>query len=1024
MSIKKLLRLRNRIAPNYPQTSLVLIIILSSIILSPFNLSSSGFFSLKNESYSSLNLVSENLPFIQEKMDLIVGKDKSIIASLELEGGSIETIFDLSSTIFAPVKQVDFIVSNQSQFSKVWTNPLWQFPDGLNIRILTRTTTQDRLDELTNNAINLIRQQYNLNLSLYAIESVSYSDTLISLVSPLGESDIVSFFEDIFSPYIGPSNGNMITLMLDALEQSPDIFAFGYSLQKAALVVDRIMRGAIVSMSDKITLEDGLYHFKVDDVFGSSIRPNPNAAISKFKFKIPFIANITHSNPKPDNVGASLTGNFEWLLKYSILTRYSSFDAEIIYYPSSLEDFHYPQVAVTNSYSDQLLEDHGILNMTYTAINIGSDEAIDTKITLPVPFELQAFITSGAEISVLNDSFNINESFSSFITLHFNYNFYDYEIPVLDIQGWYQNTATSELERWQNDTEIILDEYATVQCSNGISTDLYQEVFEEIQPLIDLYGSDVIAENFWYYGPVIQAGLERAVANAYESVFGYFYINKTLFNFEPGNFTYTDSILGGYLEATISSLDVYESVDLSWKINDIPTSNDKFGAFSIFSESIGLYEYGVFRTVESDYKDLMLTFFAQINSAGRFLSSFDELTQTFISLGSRYSYYDKQGNTYYGLTNGLNLQIGDDEAVLESSLTLKDSIYTAGDKIDFALNISNFGSIGAYDVHVDIVNLRLNYLWQLTDLVLVKSFDIDQIDPGENLSHEFSTYANSYIGLNTYVALISFTSDKDQSFVEITDPWTGQIIPWIYGAEARNIVSSTLTFGILLPPELLTEEARPSFPLPEISVETSFEFLEEDNSILIQYEITNDGLSPTNITVTQYVEQTLLTLFEASAVYIQDTVETAQSIIITEEYDKIKITYASLTLYPGESIIITITGSNLPQNFAFPPLIIDYHSFYEIITTDFQSIETQSEQHMSVEFSQLIKQSPSNITENAQSFFSWSTFSNVLDINFPISGFGKIDYFSLPMIYPLVSAAVITLVLAVVMIISKLRNRR
>ncbi|MHA1201817.1 MAG: hypothetical protein ACTSQ4_04775 [Candidatus Heimdallarchaeaceae archaeon] len=1022
MSIKKLLRLRNRIAPNYPQTILVLLIFLSSTLLSPNSLVSST--SVGNNGSLMQPMVLEELDFYQERLDLIAGRDNSVIASLELNGGRIETLFDLTSIALSPVTQIDFIISNQSQFSNVWSNPLWRVPDGLVVRIKTRTTTISRLEAISNNIITLIEQNYNLNLSLYSVQSVSYTETLISLLAPITPEIALSLFSDIFFPYDDLLHGNMVVLMEEAINQSPDIYAFGYSLQKNLWSINKITRGAMVSLADKISLNNGIYTFNLENTFGETIVPNPEAFISRTSFRIPFIANITFINPMPDNTGASVTGSFEWLLQYSHITRYTNFNAEISYHPSSLADFTYPQVVVTNSYSDQILEDEGVLNMTYSATNIGTDVALNTSIRMPIPTELASFIDNGAEIPVMKDDLTINESFYSYIYLNLIYLSTSYEIPILDIQGWYQNTTTSQLERWQNDTEIILDPHVTIYCSSGLSSDLYYEVEQDIKPYIESVGSETIIDNFLYYGPIIQDKLTTAVNNAYSIVFSSFYENKTLFQFESADFSNKTSVFGSYLESVIPILGINETVELSWQITNIPTSSDKFGAFSVYPEYSGLYKYAVFRTVESDYKDLMLTLFALINSAGRFLSTFDEVTNTFISLGSRYNYSDINGQEYYGLTNGLNLQIGDDEAVLESSLTLEESIYRVGEQINFNLNITNFGSLDAYDIHVDIVNLKLDFLWQPTGIVKTKSFDIDEILIGEELSHEFSIIANSYIGLNTYIALISFTSDKDQGIVEIVNPWTGSIIPWIYGGEARNLVSSTLTFGILLPPPLLENQAKQAFPLPEITVKSMFEVNEEDSSLYLQYEIENKGMSPANISLFQFIDQSLLDSFEANVQYIHNEVESELTIETSVVFGSVKVTYATMTLYPGDKIIITITGNDLPDNFTVPPLIVNYLSLYEILTTDFQSIEVQENPSTTLEIPLSMKLSPSTINEDSQNYFIWSTFSSIFTINMPISNiYERITYSSLPLFYPLVSVAAITITLSIAMIISKLRNK-
>ncbi|MCK5305206.1 MAG: hypothetical protein KAJ72_08140, partial [Candidatus Heimdallarchaeota archaeon] len=255
-------------------------------------------------------------------------------------------------------------------------------------------------------------------------------------------------------------------------------------------------------------------------------------------------------------------------------------------------------------------------------------------------------------------------------------------------------------------------------------------------------------------------------------------------------------------------------------------------------------------------------------------------------------------------------------------------------------------------------------------------------------------------------------------------PWTGDLIPWIYGGEARNLVSSTLTFGILLPPPLLENQAKQAFPLPEISVESMFEVNEEDSSLILQYEIENKGMSPANISIFQFIDQSLLDSFEANVQYIHNEVESELTIETSVEFGIVKVTYATMTLYPGDKIIITITGTDLPDNFTVPPLIVNYLSFYEIITTDFQSIETQENPSTILENPVSLKLSPSTINEESQNYFIWSTFSSIFTINIPISDiYDKITYSSLPLLYPLVSVAAITVTLSIAMIISKMRNK-
>ncbi|MCG3221857.1 MAG: hypothetical protein H7641_10800, partial [Candidatus Heimdallarchaeota archaeon] len=628
----------------------------------------------------------------------------------------------------------------------------------------------------------------------------------------------------------------------------------------------------------------------------------------------------------------------------------------------------------------------------------------------------------GIVIPVLNDDLQVNESFESFVELEVRYASWSFIIPILDVQGWYDNTTSLSPARWMDNETIEVNEYATIYCSNGISRDLYEAVSVRIQPIID--GTDILdLVTNPYYQTLILTELAMAVEDAYDIVYEEFYYEKPMFNFSSNDFVSIDSYDSNYLVATIPYLDINETYETFWMIDDIPTSDDKFGALSFSIETSGSTDYAVFKTTESDYKNLMIALFAAMNSGGRFLSNYDASINAFISTGSIFQYTDSKGTEYYGLTNGLNLQLGDDEAVLESLLYSEESIYRVGDQLSFTLNISNFGTIPAIDIHVDIANIRFNYLWQPTDVVLVKSFDIDQINADENLSREFSISANSYIGLNTYVAIISFISDKDQPSTEIENPWTGTTISWIYGGETVNVISSTLSFGILLPPVSLENQPRPAFPLPEISINHDYSLSSNNETAYVEYEIINEGLSPTNVSVSQLLDLNEYTLEAINCTYIHEGVETPLVPITSPTMTLTQVSFANITLYPGDILIIEETFTDLPVNFTIPPLIIKYNSIYEIITTDFVSVESSEDSSTETGMLSFLKLSPATITEKDQNLFPWTTYSPIIYIHLPISDrYDRITFSSLPYIYPLISTAVLVGVIAIAILISRLRK--
>lgn len=1022
MSTKKLQHLKNRIAPPFHKILVVLILFLSSIVSTPILIGSA--YSASSNTTPLSVMAEEQLLLFQEKFDIIVGKDDSVIASLELDGGLLRTPLDLSRPELTYVNRIDFIVANQSSFSKIWTNPLWKYPDGLVIKLTLRTQNYERIKAIYQFVNSVVQQFYNISLGVFDIQNPSLVDTVLYLVAPISYSQALILFDVIFKPDYQEENGNSVGIIEDMLTESPTVYAFGFSLVKRFGIITRIFRTAVVAQENKIQTIGNQRIFNLSLSLNSPLIPKSNAFVSKFSFNMPFLANVTSVSPLPNNVGGSITGSFEWVLKFFSTTDYDSFNPEIIYYPFSYEEFVFPRIVVSNSYSDFLLENDGILNMTYEIKNTGTDTAYNTTIIFPIPGDLELFIQKGLEIPVLRDDLQINEVFNSGITLDIQYGMYSFEIFILDIRGWYENTTSLSLERWLNNTTLEINEYVTIESTNGISEDLYNAVFARISPILDI-GILEIAENWLYFEPIIYEQLQLAVDDAYNITTNAFYNNKPIFQFSSTDFSYKNSTMfGGYLECKIPPLGVNESYEAFWSITDIPTSADRFGFFSVFPAYTSLEDYTVFQTVESDYKTLMLALFISLNSAGRFLSNYDPITDSFVSIGSRYQYNDSSGREYYGLTNGLNFQLGDDEAVLESILNLNGTTYRVGENIPFTLEINNLGTTGAYNIHVDIVNLRLNYLWLPTDMIVVKSFDIDEIEVGETINQEFTINANSYIGLNTYVAVISFISDLNQPAEEIYIPWIDATVPWIYGGETVNILTSTLTFGILFPPISLENVLRPSFPVPEIVVTSDYTLHENNRLMYIEYEIENTGLSPTEVRIYQMFGKEIAEIDEINCTLIlENGDEQILSPVITSRADFILISYTNTTLHPGDRIAIRIQLSDLAEDFIIPPIIINYDSIYEIRPTDFQSTETQSNSNTQDTMNLSIKNSPANVSEGDQNKFLWVTFSPVIKINLPFSEkYDKITFSSLPWLYPLISTGALAGVLVIVIVISRFRK--
>ena len=1025
MSDHNLQHSKNRIAPPFLKKLMVLILVLSSIVLLPNTLSVAN---LDNITNSSANgelkyYTTEDLPLAQEKVDVIVGKNDSLITMVELKGGKVRIPFDLSRTELALVNQIDFLVSNQSSFSKIWTNPLWKVPDGLVIRITARTQDYNKLLSIYQFIDGILRNNYGVISALFNLNSISETDTVFSLISQISYEQALTIFQEIFVFEDQSNDGNIISIMSNLLSEAPSVYAFGFSIKKRLGTINQITRSIVFGEENMIPNDGFVRNFHLYNIYGEKFIPDKNALLTTFSFHLPFLVNITTITPPPDNVGSTATGSFDWILKFVTTTIYPIFDLEIVYSPFNYADFIFPRVTIANSYSDFQLENNGILNMTYSIENTGTDIAYNTTVILPVPRELQAFIQEGLVIPVLKDTIQINENFSSFIDLRINYNMYDFMIQIADIKGWYENTTTLAPERWLDIDVYDISEYVSIHCTNGISSDMLLAIEKYLNPIIVSYEIGELVDNMDVVEPILIDSLSSALEEAYGVILEAFYENKTIFQFDSSDFNFNTNLFGGYLEYILPQLDVNDTKEVSWTIYNIPTSADRFGAITRQINTAGSVEYTVFQTVEHDYKELLLSVFAAIDSAGRFLSTYDAVTDAFVSIGSRFHYTDSSGRLYFGLTNGLNLQIGDDEAVLESILTLNSTVYRVGDSLPFSLDITNFGTIDAHEIHVDIVNLRLNALWLPTDVIVVKSFDIDSIGIGEHLKIDFSINANSYIGLNTYVALISFTSDQDQISTLVVDLWTGEMIPWKYSGETFNILTSTLTFGILFPPEYLENELRPSFPVPEIIISSDYEINEQNRELNLNYKVANEGLSITTLSLHQVFpkDQGELEYLNCTLVTNDNTIELEPTIVTRGDYHL--ISYTNITLEPGDYIIVEAQLRGIEEEFIIPPLIVNYSSLYQIQTTDFRISDNQAEADQAISTNLKVKNSPSTVSEGNQNQFIWSSFSILIHIDLPFSSESEqILFSSLPWIYPVLSTALISSLLLIAIVIS--RNRK
>ena len=250
MSAKNFQHLKNRIAPPFHKILVVLILFLSSIVSTPILIG--GSYSNTYSLDSPPSLVNEQTFLLQEKMETFAGKDDSIIASLELNGGSIKTPVDLSRTELSYISQIDCIIANQSHFSSVWTNPLWKYPDGLVLRVTLRTQNSDRVRSVFQFLSNVILNYYNVSLGIFNIQTPNLIETVLYLVAPITYSQALIIFEDIFKNDYEEENGNSVGLIENMMKDSPVIYAFGFSIVKRLGIITKIVKSVVVAQENRM----------------------------------------------------------------------------------------------------------------------------------------------------------------------------------------------------------------------------------------------------------------------------------------------------------------------------------------------------------------------------------------------------------------------------------------------------------------------------------------------------------------------------------------------------------------------------------------------------------------------------------------------------------------------------------------------------------------------------------------------------------------------------------------------------
>jgi hypothetical protein len=377
-----------------------------------------------------------------------------------------------------------------------------------------------------------------------------------------------------------------------------------------------------------------------------------------------------------------------------------------------------------------------------------------------------------------------------------------------------------------------------------------------------------------------------------------------------------------FLHAVIDELPAGATDELWWGIENMPAEVDKFALPKFTLETVtttpGGFESraGNITSYEFNYLDVMQYFFALMDFHARPMSwyyrdaastpidlhaipSLQYGNQFAASIGMKFTYEDDNGFGYWGMSNGLNLQLADDEAVLISTTELDKQVYFVGDEYTATVDVENIGNIDATNVHVYLVHARLGMHNNLVDVDVFYEEHIGTVAAGTTESVSYTDIAVSYVGYHPILAIITFESDADHEVEEVTDFFNIGVDEWIAGGHTYEWTTSTLTGAILLPP---TDNLVPAFPQPQLEFDIDVAIVSVTPTFQFTYDvtITNVGDAATDIAFIQYYNDTELTLEDYASSQVGNVLKNSLVPI-----GNLRVT--GIHLEPTESVTISMT---------------------------------------------------------------------------------------------------------------------
>jgi len=873
-----------------------------------------------------------------EEMKIVAGIDTAALVKITTVGGPSVLKITPESLMDNVINWI-FVVTEQEAYHDYLVRRPYRAPENATLALeLKKTLTAEQSLEEALTIATAFSEYYGIDLYWSGALTTEYGTYVYKFSGGITDS--------VFTDLIGEMQTDIPTGFLSVVDPANVVS----SPVKAVAVGEYLTQGAIRAISyvepDAIVSSGGEYTLSTNNLFGEEVTIFDDSAYETFsvvKFRFPYTINPKSIFPDTDNFAPQITGKMDWVMQNPWEVRLPSSDFEVVFNINYDELSSAPRVALNMGYDQDLLNSQGILQMDYNVTNTGTEPAKNITISYPLGRDFMKFYSHLPSIFRLRDDVSINESeyipvdISIIITVNGEEE-QNYTQTMMVLEGWYVYDNGSLVDIDPSVTEATVKtetkpiQYGSLtydvstevklNSSKGLSNILVNRATQFLENIsISDYSFTELGALLEDYKDELKNGIDQAA----KDLFNLLYQNQTIFNFNgmdfeivPVNVTMGDEVVTQYyLETTIENLDPDSWTQVSWALENIPNDNWVLGSMYIHAIDNGDGTKAAGLTTElHDFYELMRVILGFSDWAGQIaygrpISFYDYADDIWISAGARFKYNDPEGFEYYGFSNGINFQIADDEAVLNTYVELDQLAYQVGDNITITGYIENTGNIDATNVILYLFHGSMDKTWQIVNPDLFYTEEIGTIAAGEKVTFEVEVQANTFLGIHPVYAVVEFISDEGQGPAEVVNPFNHDVGYFEGAAEAHEIVISNMAWALLLPKEAAME---PAFPQPILDIETNVDIIIPEDApweIEVELVITNIGESETHVTVIQY--------YNVSELELMFQVTTKGSTSNTTYLGMGLITFEGITLAPGESVTVTMHWMFLTSNGCFLP---------------------------------------------------------------------------------------------------------